>query len=173
MSDDALERDAITTWRSGGEAGDARVSSAALADDVVLVSPLTDRFTFEGRAEVETLLTSVFEVFTGIRYMTVYRDADHAVLIGVGTVRGLRLEEIQQHGLDSEGRIRRITIVMRPLPAATAFLRELGPHLARRQNRPLVAVVLRIAGAVLDNVASMGDRVFVPLVSPVRQRRSN
>lgn len=159
---------AAEVWRRGGEDGDAHASASALAEDVVLVSPLTDRFTFRGRDEVEDLLTSVFEVFTDIVYDVPIRAGDAFVLSGVGSVRGVRLEELQRHELNADGEIRRVTIVMRPLPAVTALLRELGPRVARAQGRPAVAVVLRLAGAFLDTVATSGDRHFIPLARPSR-----
>lgn len=164
--------DSVAAWRAAAEAGDARAAAAALAADVELVSPLTDRFVFRGRDELEELLTSVFEIFTGIRFSAEHRDGDRVALFAAGRVGALRLEEAQQLELDAEGRIRRLSIAMRPLPALTAFQRALGPRVARRQGRPGVARLLSAAGAFLDSVASSGDRVFLPLASPERSRRT-
>ncbi|MEU6900346.1 MULTISPECIES: hypothetical protein [Streptomyces] len=163
--------DHVAAWRMAGEAGDARAAVAALSEDVELVSPLTDRFTFRGHGELEELLTSVFEVFTGIHYEAQFQDGQHAVLRAAGHVGRLRLEETQYLDLDDEGRIRRLTLMMRPLTAATRFLRVLGPRVASRQGRPGTAVVLIVAGAWLDSVVAGGDRVFMPMASPDRSRR--
>ncbi|WP_433236760.1 hypothetical protein ACQPYK_27645 [Streptosporangium sp. CA-135522] len=163
--------DHVAAWRTAGEAGDAGAAVAALSEDVELVSPLTDRFTFRGHHELQELLTSVFEVFTGIRYEAEFREGRHVVLRAAGHVGVLRLEETQYLELDDEGRIRRLTLMMRPLAAVTRFVRVLGPRVASRQGRPGTAGVLTLAGAFLDSVAAGGDRVFLPMASPGRSRR--
>ena len=161
----------IAQWRAAGEAGDATAAVAALAEDVELVSPLTDRFTFRGHRELEELLTSVFEVFTGIRYEAEFREGRRAVLLASGYVGAVRLQETQYLELDEEGRILRLTLMMRPLAAATRFVRMLGPRVASRQGRPGTAGVLTVAGTFLDSVVAGGDRVFLPMARPDRPGR--
>ena len=47
---------ALVDWRRGGEQGDADLAARALAEQVELVSPIADAFTFVGREQVRGLL---------------------------------------------------------------------------------------------------------------------
>ncbi|MBN8882951.1 MAG: hypothetical protein J0H73_11630 [Salana multivorans] len=158
--------DWVGHWKAGGEAGDAHGIVEALTEDAVLVSPFTERFTFRGRTEIEELLGSVFEVFTDVRFTDDLRSDGRAALFAQGRVGRLTLHEAQHLRLADDGRVREVTLLLRPLPAATAFLRALGPRVARRQGRPGAARVLTVAGAFLDTVAASGDERFVPLARP-------
>jgi ketosteroid isomerase-like protein len=164
--------DWVTHWKQAGEAGEAHTAAEALAADAVLVSPLTERFVFRGRPEIEELLGSVFEVFHTIRFTQDLRSADRAALFAEGRVGGTALQEAQHLELDEEGRIVRLTLMMRPLPAVTAFVRALGPRIARREGRAGAARVLALGGLLLDSTASTGDRRFVPLARPESARRT-
>ena len=162
--------DWVEQWKVAGQVGDAQRAAEALAEDVVLVSPVTEQFAFRGRDELRELLTSVFEVFTDIRYTDDLRSGTTVALFATGRVGGTVLQEAQRLRLDERGRIRELTLFMRPIPALTAFVRALGPPTARRQGRPGVARVLAVAGAFLDTVATSGDRRFLPLARPESAR---
>lgn len=161
----------LDTWKYAGETGDAALASTALSADVEFVSPLTDQFRFLGRGEVEQLLGSVFQVLRDVRYTGDLRQGRHAYLTTSATVRGVPLQDLQQITLDDEGRVAHIVIAMRPLPAVTAFVRAVGPVVARQQGRRGVARTLTVAGAFLDSVASSGDKSFIPLAAPDNARR--
>lgn len=161
----------LETWIRSGEKGDAEAAGAALAGDAVLVSPVTDQFVVRGRDEIVDLLRDVFEVLTAIRYVRNERVASGAVLLAEARVGGLVMNEAQFVDFDEQGRIAKVTLFMRPLPASTRFLRRLGPLVARRQGKPGVARTLTLAGAFLDSVASSGDRKFIPMASPTSARR--
>ncbi|MBO9626563.1 MAG: nuclear transport factor 2 family protein [Microbacterium sp.] len=161
---------AIDDWKRAGESGDADLAATALAADAVLISPLTDGFSFQGREEIRDLLASAFTVLDGIRFDGDVRDGDQVVLFATATVRGRALTECQRLRLDGDGLIRELTIFLRPLPAVTAFTRALGPVLARAQGRAGTARVLTAAGALLDGVATSGDRTFMPMAAPTRLR---
>jgi hypothetical protein len=162
---------AVETWVMAGERGDADAARAALADDVVLVSPVTDQFTFDGADEVVGLLRDVFDVVSKIQYVRVERTSSGAVLLAEARVGEVTMNEAQFIDLDPDGLITRLTLFFRPLTASTHFLRELGPRVARRQGRPAAARTLSLAGAFLDSVASSGDRTFIPIAAPSRGRR--
>jgi hypothetical protein len=83
-----------------------------------------------------------------------------------GTVRGIALEEAQLLTPDADGRIRGITLFVRPMPAATALMRALGPELARRQGRRGLAGFLVANTAPLHAMVRFGDRRVVPLAAP-------
>lgn len=161
--------DVITAWRAAGEAGDASAAVKCLAPDVVLVSPLTDRFRFVGPTQLYDLLSDVFAVLRDIRYVDELRSDDGRTIMLAANLRiADRFDgtELQRLRLDDANEIAEITIAMRPLPALTALLRALGPRVARRQGHPLRAPLLGAAGAMLDGVATTGDRRFLPLAAP-------
>jgi hypothetical protein len=160
--------DVIEQWKSAGETADAALAAEVLADDAVLISPLTDGFAFRGREQIRELLVSAFEVLDGIRFDGEVRGDDEVVLFATTTVRGRTLNECQRLRLDDSGLIRELTLYMRPLPAVTAFTRALGPVIARAQGHAGTARVLTAAGALLDGVASSGDRTFMPMAAPGR-----
>lgn len=160
--------DWVTYWRVGGEACDARAATEALTEDAELVSPLTNRFSFHGREVIQGLLAEVFEVYSEFHYVDELRDDGRVMLVASARVRGEQLTELQHLTLDTDGRISRVTLAMRPLPAVTAFQRALGPRLARRQGRPGAARILSAAGTFLDRMTSSGDRRFTPLADPNR-----
>jgi len=158
--------DALDLWTRAGERGDAEAARAALAEDVMLVSPVTDRFTFQGADEVVGLLQDVFQVITDIRYLGVEPASFGAVAHARARIGDMTMHEVQLIELDADGRIGRLTLFFRPLVAGTRFLREMGPRVARRQGHPVVARTLTATGAFLDSVARTGDQHFVPLGAP-------
>lgn len=161
--------DWVAHWKDGGEACDARAAAEALTEDAELVSPLTDRFSFRGHEVIQGLLTEVFEVYSQFRYIDELRADGRAVLVASAQLRALQLTELQHLTLDTDGRICRVTLAMRPLPAVTAFQRALGPRVARRQGRAGVARILGAAGTFMDSMASSGDRRLTPLADPNRE----
>jgi hypothetical protein len=162
---------AVATWRRAAEAGDARLARTALAEDAVLISPLTSQFRFEGRDAIGELLDDVFRVLTGIRFADEFVDGDRVALFATGHVGDRTLGEAQRLRLDDRGHIRELTLYMRPIPAMTALLRDLGPLVARRQGRPWIARLLTGTGGMLDSIAAGGDARLVPLAGPGASRR--
>lgn len=158
----------IETWKRAAEAGDAALARTALADDAVLISPLTAQFRFEGGDVVEELLEDVFRVLTEIRFEDELVDGDRAALFATARVGDRVLGEAQRLRLDGDGLIRELTLFMRPIPAMTALLRGLGPLVAQRQGKAGTARLLIGAGALLDGIASSGDARLVPLAAPRR-----
>jgi hypothetical protein len=158
--------DTVERWRQAGERGDAEAAVACLADDVVLVSPLTEQFAFHGREAVRDLLAAAFTAIEGIRYRTQAEGDGTYALSYTARIRGLALEEAQLLRLDDHGLIRHITLFVRPLPAATALMSALGPELARRQGRRGLARFLAANTAPLHTMVSFGDRRVVPLATP-------
>lgn len=156
----------IETWKRAAESGDAALARTALADDAVLVSPLTSQFRFQGGDVVEELLQDVFRVLTGIRFEDEFIDGNRAALFATARVGDQVLGEAQRLRLDRDGLIRELTLFMRPIPAMTALLRNLGPLVARRQGKPATARLLLATGAMLDGIATSGDARLVPLAGP-------
>jgi hypothetical protein len=166
MRDDEV----ISRWREAGERGDAELAATALAEGVVLISPLTARFRFTGKDQVTAVLTAAFEVFSQIRFHTELGDDGSCALFYHGVVGGLAVEEAQLLRLDADGLIEELTLFGRPLPALTAAMHELGPRLARQDGRPALARFLAVATAPLAAITRTGDRYLVPLADPNRGR---
>jgi hypothetical protein len=139
---------------------------STLADDVVLRSPLTNRFTFDGKDDVRRLFETAYEKFDGLDYHTVIGDR---VLVGGATAGGQPFEETLLLTLDDAGKIAEITLFIRPLTGLTAVMAALGPALARKNGRSrLAAGVLRVMAAPLVAATRSGDRMGLKLALPKR-----
>lgn len=126
--------DAVERFREAGKIRDIDLAMTACADDVVLHSPLTDRVTFRGRAEVRRLFEVVYVRFGELRYSGAIGSGRDWALFGSATVGGQRIEETMRLTLD-DGLIAEVTLYIRPLPGLTAVMAALGPPLARRYGR--------------------------------------
>jgi hypothetical protein len=157
---------AIALWRSAGEARDAAAAVSALSEDVRLVSPLTDRFVFTGRAQVRNLLEVALEAIDCIVYTDQVVQGSTAAVFYEGRLGGRRLHEAQLLRLDSVGLISEISLFVRPLPALTALLGRLGPELARRNGQPVLARVIPVAGVALHTMAVTGEDTIMPRAAP-------
>ena len=137
----------------------------------MFISPLTGRFRFQGRDQVAPVLETAFEVFHDIEYHTEVGDGAVRALFLRARVGGEDVEEAELLRLDDTGRIRELTLFGRPLPGVTAIMANLGPPLLRRQGRPGLARLIRVATAPLSAMTRMGDRRLVPLADPARAKR--
>jgi ketosteroid isomerase-like protein len=149
---------AAAGYRAGLEAGDHVAMLATLSPDVVLVSPMTSRFRFEGIAEVRELFEVIFEEL-GVTEVEVRAEAPGeavAALFHKARVGRVTIEEATYLEIGDDGRITRITLYIRPLPAATGLLAILGPRLARRRSRPR-AIAAKLAMAPLALLTRHGD----------------
>ncbi|HEX6353651.1 nuclear transport factor 2 family protein [Actinophytocola sp.] len=146
---------------------DVELAVSALADDVVLRSPLTDRFTFDGKDAVRALFETAYEKFDGLNYHTVIGDR---VLVGSATVGGQPIEETLVLTLDDAGKIAEIRLFIRPLTGLTAVMAALGPVLARKNGRSrFTAGLLRVMTAPLVAATRSGDKVGIRLALPKRR----
>lgn len=149
---------------------DIELALSTLADDIVLRSPLTDRFTFRGKEDVRLLFETAYERFEGLNYHTEIGEGRHRVLVGGGTAGGQPFEETLLVTLNEAGEIAEITLFIRPLPGLTAVMAELGPRLARRNGRSrFTAGVLRLMTAPLVAATRSGDRVGLKMALPKRR----
>ncbi|WP_432535794.1 nuclear transport factor 2 family protein [Kineococcus arenarius] len=163
---DPRSEQAIARWRAAGEAGDAAAAVSALSRDVRLISPITERFAFTGRAQVHELLEVALEAVEGIVYTDQVLQGRTAALFYEGSVAGVRLHEAQRLRLDAEGLISEITLFVRPLPALTALMRRLGPELTRRGGHPVLARLIPVAAGALHSMATTGENEIMPRTAP-------
>ncbi|MFD2094180.1 nuclear transport factor 2 family protein [Blastococcus deserti] len=159
-------QDVISRWRAAVESGDADTAAACLAPDVVLISPLTDRFRFTGRDQAHAVLTAAFTVLDDIRFHTQVRDGATVALVARAHVGPQALEEAQLLRLGQDGLVEELTVFGRPLPAVTGLMAALGPVLARNGGRRGLASLLAAATAPLHGMARFGERRIVPLADP-------
>jgi hypothetical protein len=160
----------VAEWRLASERLDAARAIGCLAEEVVLISPLTAQFTFSGRAEVAAVVKAAFSVITDIRYYTETGDDQTRALFYHGRCGGQDFEEAQLLRLDHEARITEITLFGRPLPGLTAVMKQIGPTLLRLQGRPRLAGMIGLATVPLHAMAASGEQYIVPLADPRRSR---
>jgi len=166
MSGSPSQADAtIAEWRHAGEQLDAGRAIGCLADQAVLISPLTARFTFNGRAQVATVLTAAFTV---IRYHTETGDDRARALFYHGRCHGQDFEEAQLLRLDDHACITEITLFGRPLPGLTAVMGQIGPVILRLQGRPRLARMIGLATGPLRAMVATGEQRIMPLADPRR-----
>ena len=158
----------IAEWRLAGENHDAAQAIACLAGNVVLISPLTAQFTFDGRDRVGDVLTAGFQVIDEIRFHTEVGDDRTRALFYYGRCGKQPFEECQLIRLNHEGLITEITLFGRPLPGLTAVMRRIAPAILRRQGRPQLGGLLGVATVPLHALTSSGEQRLVPLADPRR-----
>lgn len=162
---DAIMR-TTTAWRTAGELGDVAAAVRCLAEEVVVISPLTARFRFRGREQVQVMLAAAFEVISDIRYHTEVGEREIRALFYHASCGSVQVEEAQLLRFDGAGRIVELTLFVRPLPALTTVMARIGPALVRRQGRPAMARVIGAATRPLAGITRIGDKSLVPLADP-------
>lgn len=117
-------------FRQAVEAHDLQGMISAFAEDAVLNSPVSHA-PFEGIAAIGALLRILSEVFKDFHYTDQLEAADgtRALIfrarVGDRDVQGLDLLRF-----DASGRIRELTVMVRPRSGLEALLQEVGPRLA-------------------------------------------
>jgi hypothetical protein len=132
-------------FRVAFEAGDARALSATLAEDVVLYSPISSSFRFEGRDAVVTLLRTARDVFDDLDYLEDFGDDGVHALVFRARIGDQLLEGTDVLQGDESGRIREIRVFARPRPAVAALAAAIAPRLARRSGRVRALTVAALA----------------------------
>jgi hypothetical protein len=136
-----------------------------LAPDVVLHSAVT-RFPFEGRDLVADTYRSVLESFEEIRIVDEFENGDTLAFFWDGRMGGRPVSGADRVRFDSEGRVREITVVGRPMSGVATFLTEIGFRLARRRRGGLVARLLRVTSLPLPPLLSLLDPVSRWMLRP-------
>jgi hypothetical protein len=156
----------VAEWRAAAESLDAGRAVACLAADVVLISPLTSRFTFQGRDQVGNVLAAAYEVIHQIRFHTEVGDARTRALFYHGACGRQAFEESQLLRLDNTGLISELTFFGRPLPGLTGVMRRIAPAILRRQGQDGLARVIGLATGPLHGLTSSGEKYLMPLAAP-------
>jgi hypothetical protein len=115
-------------FRVAAENKDLDLLTDTLREDVVLHSPILFRG-FEGRDTVVTVLSHVVATLENFSYTDELAEGDTVVLRFKATVGDRELEGIDFLELDEEGRVRELTVFMRPFSALTAFNEQMKARL--------------------------------------------
>lgn len=157
------------SWRAAGESHDVELAAACLAEDVQVISPLTARFRFHGRAQARDMLVAAFEVIDTIRYHTELGDGSARALFFNGRCGREDFEEAQLLRFDDDGLIEELTLFGRPLPGVTAVMAAIGPAMLKRRQQPFLARLIGAASAPLVLLTRTGEKRLVPLADPNRR----
>jgi SnoaL-like protein len=115
-------------FRLAVEAKDLEAATATLREDVVLHSPILFRG-FEGREIVVQVLTHVAATLEDFRYTDELAEESTVVLRFKARVGDRELEGIDFLQLDEQGRVKDLTVFMRPLSAINAFNEQMAARL--------------------------------------------
>jgi hypothetical protein len=148
MGEDArMDSPVPTAMRVAFEARDHAALMDALSDDVVLRSPIFD-VPFTGKDEASDLFAAILEVMWPVPYLAEIPGDPH-VLQFRAEIDGTEVEGCDLVRFDDDGKVKEITVFMRPFPGIAAFLRATGPTLGRRRAGRRRGALMRVAGAPL------------------------
>ena len=115
-------------FRRAAEAKDLEMLNEALADDVVLHSPILFRG-FEGKEIVTQVLTHVAATLEDLTYVDELAGGNTVCLRFKANVGDYELEGIDYLTLDDDGKIADLTVFMRPMSALTRFNEQMAQRL--------------------------------------------
>jgi SnoaL-like protein len=107
-------------FRQAAEAKDFSAIDELFAADVVFRSPVVFK-PYEGRDAVAMLLGAVAQVFEDFRYTDQVETGDAAALAFSARVGDRELDGIDFLHFDSEGRVNRMEVYVRPMSAVNAL----------------------------------------------------
>lgn len=115
-------------FKSAVEAEDPDAVTAALADDVVFLSPAVFK-PYQGKELVAAILTQgAMKVFEDFKYIDHLEDGDTAMLVFEARVGDRSMNGLDLLRFDSDGRVRELMVMVRPLSGLNA----LAEAMARR-----------------------------------------
>jgi hypothetical protein len=115
-------------FRRAAEAKDLELLADALADDVVLHSPILFRG-FEGKEIVSQVLTHVAATLEDLTYVDELVGEGTVCLRFKANVGDYELEGIDYLTLDDDGKVTDLTVFMRPMSALTRFNEQMAARL--------------------------------------------
>jgi hypothetical protein len=115
-------------FRRAAEAKDLDLLMETLREDVVLHSPILFRG-FEGREIVSQVLTHVAATLEDLTYIDELTGEGTIALRFKARVEDRELEGIDFLELDEDGRVKELTVFMRPMSALTRFNERMAERL--------------------------------------------
>lgn len=116
-------------FRAAVESRDLDAMSAALAPDVVFLSPVAFA-PFRGREVVAEVLGNVLQVFEDFEYTDELSGENSHALIFSAKVGGRDVQGLDHLRIDGGGLITEFTVMVRPLSGAIALAEAMGPRVA-------------------------------------------
>jgi hypothetical protein len=120
-------------FRRAAESKDLDLLAETLREDVVLHSPVLFRG-FEGRETVIAVLTHVAATLEDLTYIDELAQGDSVCLRFKAKVGDRELEGIDFLELDEDGRVRELTVFMRPFSALTSFNERMAARLGASEG---------------------------------------
>jgi hypothetical protein len=111
-------------FRAAAEAKDFSAMEELFTEDVVFRSPVVFK-PYEGREAVAMLLGAVVQVFEDFRYTDQLETGDSAALFFSARVGERELDGIDYLQFDSEGRVNRMAVYVRPMSGVTALAEDM------------------------------------------------
>jgi len=121
-----------SAFRQAVEAKDIDAMEEALAPDVVFRSPAVFK-PYEGREATMGLLRMVVQVFEDFEYTDELETGNSVCLVFKARVGDRELQGIDYLELDDEGRVERLTVLIRPLSGLNAVAEGMGALIAQAQ----------------------------------------
>ena len=116
-------------FRQAAEGKDFSAIDELFAEDVVFHSPVVYK-PYEGRDAVAMILGAVVQVFEDFRYTDQLETGDAAALAFSARVGDRELDGIDFLHFDSEGRVDRIAVYVRPMSGINALAEAMQKKLA-------------------------------------------
>ena len=102
--------------------------SAWFADDMRLFVPVYEE-PLVGKQAACQILPVVFSIFENFHYPDVFTGRQTHALVFRAEVAGIPLEGVDYIRTNSEGRVTEFSVMMRPLKAITALVKEIGARM--------------------------------------------
>lgn len=107
-------------FRAAVEAKDLSAVEQLFAEDVVFRSPVVFK-PYEGREALMLLLGAVVRVFEDFRYIEHVESGDAATLVFEARVGDRELQGVDILRFDSEGKVREMIVMVRPMSGVNAL----------------------------------------------------
>ena len=157
---------AKSALRVAMEARDLAAIVDAFAPDAEFRSPLTEKLTFKGHAEITAITSVILGVFEDFHYTDELQGERNGFLVARARVDGVDLEIVDHILYRPDGKIAEFTVFFRPLPAAAVALRMIGAGLGRRKS-PARAALISTLARPLGFMTRTGDDIGARLVRSV------
>jgi hypothetical protein len=118
-------------FREAVEARDLNAVIATLAPDVVFRSPVVFK-PYEGRELVSHMLSLAIEVFDDFEYVDELHGDDTVGLVFKARVGDKQIDGWDRLRLDSDGRVKELIVMVRPMSATIALAEAMGAKLEQR-----------------------------------------
>jgi SnoaL-like domain len=131
---------------------------ATLSPDVVFRSPILTT-PFVGPDEVRDVFAVVLAEFKELTYTDDLAGDGIRVHFFTTTVRGRDVEGVQRLRLDPDGKVREITVIVRPIAGLAAVANAIGTGLARRRFGRVRPALIGAMSQPLLGITALTDAV--------------